>query len=213
MLSTNWLLKPLGTFVEQYSYSISLWIKYCVNPVGLLPFRLSFPNSLFPLLSFHCPPFLRSPAFFNSWPFLVCWTPAAFLGKYSPPVFCLTAPVFFVFSYHRQTLDVTSFPLVHSVWCGGLTKTEAFCSNDLFSFVCWFLINNDSSVTLNQAAICSEKQCFACNVDPQCGADSVCGSVCASVYLTPHLFQWPSDVVLALTYCSRKNRGQDVCII
>ncbi|XP_005755767.1 voltage-dependent calcium channel subunit alpha-2/delta-1-like, partial [Pundamilia nyererei] len=39
----------------------------------------------------------------------------SFLGKYSPPVFCLTAPVFFVFSYHRQTLDVTSFPLVHSV--------------------------------------------------------------------------------------------------
>lgn len=212
MLSTNWLLKLLGTFVEQYSYSISLWIKYCVNPVGLLPFRLSFPNSLFPLLIFSLSSLLTFSCLLQLLTIPGVLDPCSVFGQvfssrflpHSPCILCiLLSPADF-------GCNVFSFG---SLWCGGLTKTEAFCSNDLFSFVCWFLINNDSSVTLNQAAICSEKQGFACNVDPQCGSDSVCRSVCASVYLTPHLFQWPSDVVLALTYCSRKNRGQDVCII
>lgn len=34
----------------------------------------------------------------------------------------------------------------------------------------------------------------------------VCASLYACMYLTPHLFQWSSDVVLALTHCSRKDR-------
>lgn len=34
----------------------------------------------------------------------------------------------------------------------------------------------------------------------------VCGSACACMYLTPHLSQWPLDVVLAQTLCSRKER-------
>lgn len=46
------------------------------------------------------------------------------------------------------------------------------------------------------------------SVPTQCVADGVrvCLSACACIYLTPHLFQWPLDVVLAQTLCSRKER-------
>lgn len=189
---------------------MSIWIKYCVTLLAFFPSQSLFP---FPLSSphlFYPSPFSRSPALLN-----LLTIPAAFLGKYSPPVLDLITPVFLSLSHHQRILDVNSTTnLVHHMWHCRLTDAEEFfflmiC---LSSFSGFWLIMTILLPWINPASALRSSASHAMSAHTACHRR--CVYVCVRMYVfNPHLFQWPSDVVLALTHCSRKNRGQDVCII
>lgn len=146
---------------------------FCLSR-SLSQFPLSSPQPLIPPPSScfsHPPPqLLTIPG--------VVGPPAAFLGKYSPPVLYLSAPLC---SHHQQTLDVTAPSNFRHMWRSRLQSAEAFCFSSFSSLSGFWLT---MTIQLSWIKLASALRSSASHATR---AHTVCRRWCVCVRLRAHV--------------------------